>query len=92
MAIPRFWRGLARMIAGTPVAAGILLAALPLGGSPQPDFSSAAAGEAAADARARETEAKMTDDERFALLVSLIGAAESVGVPRDPRIPPASPT
>src|SRR5262245_24718377 len=39
------------------------------------------------EARARETEAKMTDDERFALLVSLIGAVPSIGVPRDTRIP-----
>src|SRR5215510_6564184 len=45
------------------------------------------ADDATIDARARETEAKMTDDERFALLVSLIGAIPSMGVPRDPRIP-----
>src|SRR5262245_50713448 len=40
-----------------------------------------------AEARARETEQQMTDDERFALLVSLIGAVPSIGVPRDKRIP-----
>jgi beta-glucosidase len=45
------------------------------------------ADDATIDARARETEAKMTDDERFALLVSLIGAVPSIGVPRDRRIP-----
>jgi hypothetical protein len=45
------------------------------------------ADDATIDARARETEAKMTDDERFALLVSLIGAVPSIGVPRDKRIP-----
>src|SRR5262245_38964485 len=45
------------------------------------------ADDASIDARARETEAKMTDDERFALLVSLIGAIPSMGVPRDKRIP-----
>jgi beta-glucosidase len=39
------------------------------------------------DTRARETEAQMTDDERFSLLVSLIGAVPSIGVPRDKRIP-----
>jgi beta-glucosidase len=39
------------------------------------------------DDRARATEAQMTDDERFSLLVSLIGAVPSIGVPRDPRIP-----
>jgi hypothetical protein len=38
------------------------------------------ADDASIDARARETEAKMTDDERFALLVSLIGAVPSIGV------------
>jgi beta-glucosidase len=41
-----------------------------------------------ADERARETEQQMTDDERFSLLVSLIGAIPSIGVPRDKRIPP----
>jgi beta-glucosidase len=40
-----------------------------------------------ADALARETEAKMTDDERFSIIVSLIGAVPSIGVPRDSRIP-----
>ena len=39
------------------------------------------------DERARETEQKMTDDERFSLIVSLIGAVPSIGVPRDKRIP-----
>jgi beta-glucosidase len=40
------------------------------------------------DERARRTEAQMTDDERFSLLVSLIGAVPSIGMPRDARIPP----
>src|SRR5262245_25026968 len=40
-----------------------------------------------AEARARETEQQMTDDERFSLIVSLIGAVPSLGVPRDQRIP-----
>src|SRR5262245_14304257 len=39
------------------------------------------------DERAREIEAQMTDDERFSLIVSLIGAVPSIGVPRDKRIP-----
>src|SRR5262245_6180400 len=39
------------------------------------------------DARASETEQKMIDDERFSLIVSLIGAVPSIGVPRDKRIP-----
>lgn len=39
------------------------------------------------DDRARATEAQMTGDERFSLLVSLIGAVPSIGMPRDPRIP-----
>src|SRR5215468_4224666 len=39
------------------------------------------------DERARETEQKLTDDERFSLIVSLIGAVPSIGVPRDGRIP-----
>src|SRR5262245_43801930 len=40
-----------------------------------------------ADARAREIEQQMTDDERFSLIVSLIGAVPSIGVARDKRIP-----
>jgi beta-glucosidase len=39
------------------------------------------------DVRARDTEQQMTDDERFSLIVSLIGAVPLIGVPRDPRIP-----
>jgi beta-glucosidase len=42
---------------------------------------------ASPDERAREIEQQMTDDERFSLIVSLIGAVPSIGVPRDPRIP-----
>jgi hypothetical protein len=46
----------------------------------------AAQGQAASpDERARETEAKMTDDERFSLIISLLGPATLVQ--RDPRIP-----
>src|SRR5262245_1058389 len=41
------------------------------------------------DEIARETEQKMTDDERFSLIVSLIGAVPSIGVPRDGRLPEA---
>lgn len=40
----------------------------------------------AAHVRAREIEEQMTDDERFSLIVSLIGAVPSIGVPRDERI------
>jgi beta-glucosidase len=39
------------------------------------------------DERARATEQQMTDDERFSLIISLIGAVPSLGVPRDKRIP-----
>jgi beta-glucosidase len=39
------------------------------------------------DERACVTEARMTDDERFSLIISLIGAVPSIGVPRDARIP-----
>jgi hypothetical protein len=42
--------------------------------------SGAAQGQTALpDERARETEAKMTDDERFSLIVSVIGAIPSLG-------------
>jgi beta-glucosidase len=43
-----------------------------------------------ADARAREVEAAMTDDERFSLLVCVMGAGEFWPVP-DERIPPGVP-
>jgi beta-glucosidase len=43
--------------------------------------------ESAVDARAREIEQQMTDDERFSLIISLMGPVPSVGVPRDKRIP-----
>jgi beta-glucosidase len=42
---------------------------------------------AKADERAKATEAKMTDDERFSLIISVFGAVPSIGIPRDPRIP-----
>jgi beta-glucosidase len=43
-----------------------------------------------ADERARFTEAQMTDDERFSLLVSVMGT-NSVVLERDPRIPEGTP-
>lgn len=43
-----------------------------------------------ADARAREVEAQMTEDERFSLLVSVMGTNEVVPV-RDERIPEGTP-
>ena len=40
-----------------------------------------------ADARAREVEQQMTDDERFSLIISLMGAVPgSITGPRDARI------
>ena len=39
------------------------------------------------DARAREIEQQMTDDERFSLLISLLGAVPDSFVPPDPRLP-----
>lgn len=39
------------------------------------------------DQRAKAIDAQMTDDERFSLIISLIGAVPSIGIPRDPRIP-----
>src|SRR5262245_15848334 len=43
--------------------------------------------DSAIDARARATEQQMTDDERFSLIVSVMGAVPLIGIPRDPRIP-----
>jgi beta-glucosidase len=42
------------------------------------------------DARARETEARMTDEERFSLLVSVMGTNDVIAE-RDERIPPDAP-
>jgi beta-glucosidase len=47
----------------------------------------ALAQEASPDARAVEIEQQMTDDERFSLIVSVIGPVPLIGVPRDKRIP-----
>src|SRR5262245_17246067 len=54
---------------------------------PAADLSRGSSEGAEAEARARETEAKMTDDERFSLLISVMGPVPSIGVPRDKRIP-----
>jgi beta-glucosidase len=45
---------------------------------------------AAAEARARDTEGRMTDDERFALIVSVMGASQFIAE-RDERIPDGTP-
>jgi beta-glucosidase len=47
--------------------------------------ANAQAQDAMPDERARGTEQKMTDDERFSLIISMLGPASIV--PRDPRIP-----
>jgi beta-glucosidase len=47
----------------------------------------AAAQGASPDERAKEVERQLTDDERFSLIISLIGAIPLIGVPRDRRIP-----
>jgi beta-glucosidase len=43
--------------------------------------------QSSADARAREVEAQLTDDERFALIIGVMGQLPSVIPERDPRIP-----
>lgn len=43
--------------------------------------------EAAADVRAREVEEQMTDQERFSILVSVMGSTPQGVWPRDERIP-----
>jgi beta-glucosidase len=39
------------------------------------------------DTRAHAVEAQLTDDERFQLIISVIGAVPSIGMPRHPSIP-----
>lgn len=58
------------------------LAALPLILGSVQAFSQ----ESEADVRARETEQRMTDDERFSLLVSILGNVPGASVPADPRV------
>src|SRR5262245_44515037 len=53
--------------------------------TPASDSSRRSSEGAEAEARARETEQQMNDDERFALIISLVGPA--TGLPRDKRIP-----
>jgi beta-glucosidase len=43
--------------------------------------------QSSADARAREIEAQLTDDERFALIIGVMGELATIGVTRDTRIP-----
>jgi beta-glucosidase len=43
--------------------------------------------QSSADARAREVEAQLTDDERFALIIGVMGELTTLGIKRDPRIP-----
>src|SRR5215467_4194999 len=52
-----------------------------------PSTTHVTVSETAADIRAREVEEQMTDEERFSLIISLLGAVPSLGVPRDERIP-----
>lgn len=52
--------------------------------------SSARGAEDDTDARARDVESRMNDDERFSLLVSVMGTNEVMPV-RDPRIPEGTP-
>ena len=41
----------------------------------------------AAEGRAREVEEQLTDDERFGLVIALMGQSADFGTDRDPRIP-----
>jgi beta-glucosidase len=52
-----------------------------------PSTTHVTTSETAADTRAREVEEQLTDDERFSLVVSLIGALPVLGFPGDDRIP-----
>src|SRR5262245_40041348 len=47
--------------------------------------------DSAADARARSTEQKMTDEERLSMIISVMGANPIAGVQRDKRIPEGTP-
>ena len=64
----------------------IVLFALGAATSADAQVSAPRISPAAAEAKARETEAKMTDDERFSLLISIMGQNSVVPL-RDQRIP-----
>src|SRR5262250_1761047 len=68
-------------------SAAVIVSAGTLPAFAQTTSSTSSAAELSPDDRARETEQRMTDDERFSLIISLIGAVPSIGVPRDRRIP-----
>src|SRR5262245_25889888 len=68
-------------------AAGLLASAGTLPAFAQEKSRTSSPADPSPDERARDTEQKMTDDERFSLIISLIGAVPSIGVPRDKRIP-----
>jgi beta-glucosidase len=75
MPTKRTQRDAARVIRGAIAALAVAVAA------------PASAQEASPDGPALQTEQQMTDDERFSLIISLIGAVPLIGQPRDPRIP-----
>ncbi|HEX7037883.1 MAG TPA: beta-glucosidase [Pseudomonadales bacterium] len=66
------------------MAAVLLCAAEELGAQGQPAGRPDAQSP---DERARITEQRMTDDERFSMIVSLMGYVEGGALPRDPRVP-----
>jgi hypothetical protein len=88
-----------RVLPGDRILIGALLAAIALVGFGHSAGLRASSHQAVAtsskpmvddraiDARARETEQQMTDDERFSVIISLIGPVPSIKVPRDSRIP-----
>jgi beta-glucosidase len=51
------------------------------------DTRSAPTQDSPADVRAREVEEQMTDDERFSMIISVLGAVPLIGLVRDKRIP-----
>jgi hypothetical protein len=65
----------------------VSLVAVPVIASTVPVF----AQESEFDVRARETEQQMTDDERFAMVISLSGATRFTGGVRDKRYPKDAP-
>lgn len=51
------------------------------------EFKKTEASADEADGKAREIEQQMTDDERFSLLISILGNVEGGALSPDPRIP-----
>ena len=62
------------------------LSTIPQSTAQNPSGTTGARDPGSPDERARATEARMTDDERFSLLISILGTVPGGAMPPDPRV------